>query len=76
MRAAAMAYRPRWQAYAHGRGVRHDFRSPRYVVPRELELRRTNDIHGSDHLLPLGRVEQKIEKALNAEGINHRVCPP
>ena len=53
MRAAAQAYRPRWQAYAYGRGVRHDFRSPTYFVPREPDLRRTIDTTGRDHLLPL-----------------------
>ena len=50
MRAAAQAYRPRWQAYAYGRGVRHYFRSPTYIVPGEPGLLRTIHHQRSDYL--------------------------
>ena len=58
MRAAAQAYRPRWQAHAYGIGGRNHFRSPTHVFLREPELLQTNDYNQSDDVIHLKTPEK------------------
>ena len=53
MKAAAQAYRPRWQTHAYGIGARNHFRSPTHVFLREPELLRMNDNNQSDDVIHL-----------------------
>ena len=73
MKAAAQAYRLRWQTHAYGIGARNHFRSPTHVFLREPELLRMNDNNQSDDVIHLRPVLVQYGRKPTVQSMRMRV---